>query len=100
MSSCRYTVLPIKEVSSPRSEILSPSESRYIDAPPSSEMSSSYITSCVSPDVMEGYLDGAILKPGRGAVFFYACSFLPIWNDLLAMVTVSSYLPCACVQAF
>ena len=89
MSSCRYTVLPIKEVSSPRSEILSPSESRYIDAPPSSEMSSSYITSCVSPDVMEGYLDGAILKPGRGAVFVRACSLLHIWRDIIAMVTVS-----------
>ena len=79
MSSGGYTSLPIKEVLSPRSEISSPAGSRDSDAPPSSEIYSYSTASCVIPDIMEGYLAGVILKPGGGAVFFYACSFLPIW---------------------
>ena len=94
-SSVGYISFPIKEVSSPRSEILSPDESRSSDAPPHNEMSSFSTGSYVSRNVMEGYSADAILKPGGGAVFFRACSFLPIWRDLLTMVTVSSSLPCA-----
>ena len=90
-----YISLPIKEVSLPRSEISSLAGSRASGALPSSEMSSSSIASCVSPDVMEGYSSGAILKPDGGAVFFRAFIFLTIWCDLLAMVTVSSSLSCS-----
>ena len=96
MSSGGYKSLPIKEVSLPRSEILSLTGSIASGASPSSEMSSYSTASCVSLDVIEGYSSGAILKPGGGAVFVRACSFLPIYRDLLAMVTVSSSLTCAC----
>ena len=78
----------------PRSEISSSAGSISSDALPSSGMYSSSTTSFVSPDCMEGYSAGAILKPGRGAVFVHAFSFLPIWRYMIAMVTVSSYLPC------
>ena len=37
---------------------------------------------------MEGYLDGVIFKPGRGAVYVRACSFLPIWHDLRVEVII------------
>ena len=57
-------------------------------------MSSPSTDYCVSTDVIEGSSAGDILKPGGGAVFIRACSFLPIWRDLLAMVAVSSSLPC------
>ena len=92
-SSGGYTSLPIKTVLSPRSEISPPSRSRARDYPPSIDVYSSSSDYCVSPDVMEGSLASAILKPEGGAVFFRVCSFLPICSDLLAMVPVSSYLP-------
>ena len=69
MSSGGYTSPPIKEVSLPSGEISYLAGSRASDAPPSSELSSSSEDYCVCPDVMEGFLSGAILKPGRGAVF-------------------------------
>ena len=94
-SSGRCTSLPTKEVSLPRREILSSSGSRYSDYLPSSDMISSSTASCISHDLIEEASAGAILKPGRGAVFVCACSFLTIWRDLLAMVTVSSSLTCA-----
>ena len=93
-----YKLFPIKEVLSPRNEILSPAGSRSSDALPSSDIFSSWTASCVSPNVMEGCSDGDILKPDGGAVFVRACIFLPIWRDQLAMVVVSSYLPCACAK--
>ena len=68
--SVRYTPLTIKGVSLPRSEISSPDGSISSDSPPSSEIHSFLSASCGSLDVMEGYLDGAILKPGVGTVFF------------------------------
>ena len=95
MSSGGYTSLLIKEVSSPRSEILSPAGSRSSNDPPIIELSSSSAASCASTDVMEGYLSGYILKPDGVAVFDRVFGFVPIWRDLLAMVTVSSYLPYA-----
>ena len=70
------------------SEISSLAWSRASGDPPSSDISSSSTASCVSPDVMEGYLAGAILKPGGGTVFVRIFSFLPIWHDLLEMVTI------------
>ena len=79
---------------------MSPSGSRASDDPPSSEMSSPSTYSFVSPDVMEGSSVGDILKPGKGAVFFHACSFLPIFRDLLAILAVSSSLPCAVCKIF
>ena len=72
--------------------MLYPAGSRASDDPPSSEMSSSSTSSCVSPDVMEGYWAGANLKSGGGNVF--VCVFS---SDLLAMVTISSSLPFPCV---
>ena len=84
-----------KEVFPSRIDISSPAGSRASDAPPSSDMSSYSTYYCVSPDVMEGYLDGAILKPIGGAVCVSACILLPIWIDLLEMVNVSSSLPFA-----
>ena len=100
MSSCGCTALPNKEFLLPRSEISSSSGSRAIDAPPSSEISSYSTASCVSPDVTEGSSYGAILKPGGGAVFVCDYSSLRIWRHLLAMVAVSSSLPCALAYAF
>ena len=44
----------MKEVTSPRGEILSPAESRASDALSSSEMSSSSTAYFVIPDVIEG----------------------------------------------
>ena len=78
------------------SDILSLAWSRAIDDPPSSEISSSSTSSCVSPDVMKGYSAGAILKPGGGTVFVCDHSFLPILRGLLAVVAVSSSLTGAC----
>ena len=70
------------------SEISSPDGSRASDAPPSSGMSSSLKDYCVRPDLMKGCSSSALLKPGRGAVFFRAFSFVPILRDLLAIITV------------
>ena len=95
-SSGGYTPLPIKEVSLHRSEISSPAGSRASGAPPSSDMSSSSTAYCIYPDVMEGSSAVAILKPDRCAVLVRVYSFLLIWHYLLKMVTISSYLPCAC----
>ena len=44
------------------------------------------MVSCVSPDVMEVSLYGAVLKPCEGDVFVRVCCFLPIWRDLIVMV--------------
>ena len=75
---------------------MSPAGSISSDAPPSIEISSSSTYYCVSPDITERYLAGAILKPGGGSVFVYDGSLLPICHDLIAMVTVSLSLTCAC----
>ena len=87
---------PNKEVSLPKSEILSPAGSIVMDSLHISEVYSSSAASLVSPGLMEGYSGGFILKPGRGAVFVHVFSFLSICRDLVVMVTVSSYLPCDC----
>ena len=79
----------LKRFRKPRSEISSPAGSRASYSPPSSDSSSFSTASCVSPDIMEGYFSGAILKPGGGAAFVHVCSLLPIWRDLLVMVTIS-----------
>ena len=93
-SSGGCTSITDKEVLLLRSEILSYDGSRASDAPPSIEMSSSLTASCLIPDVMDGSSDGDILKHGGGTVFVRDFNFLPIWRDLLAMVAVSSSLPC------
>ena len=86
---------PIKEVLLPRIEISSPAGSITKDAQPISEVSSYSASSCVIPDVREGYLACDMLKPDGGAVFVHFCSFLLICRDLLAIVTISSSLSCA-----
>ena len=97
ISSCGCTSLPTKEVSSPRSEISYSAGSRASDATSISEISLSSTTSCVSLDAMERSSAGSILKP-VGGDFFLACRLLPIWRDLLAMFTISSYTLCLCVS--
>ena len=49
---------------------MSPARSNATDTTPRSGVSSSSIASCVSPDVMERSLPGAILKLAGGSVFF------------------------------
>ena len=75
-SSVWYTSLPIEEASLPRSEILSPAGSTYSDNLPNSEVYLSSADSCVSPNLIEGYSTGAILKPGGGTflVFVFVSS--------------------------
>ena len=37
--------------------------------------------------MMLHYLAGALLRPWRDYVFVHACNLLPIWRDILEMVT-------------
>ena len=73
-----------------------PAGSRFRNALPSNKESSYSEASCVTPDVIRGSLDVAMLKPYRGVVFVCVRGFLPICCDILAMGTVLSSLPCAC----
>ena len=90
-----YTSPPVKEALSPRIQISSPVGYRSMDDVPSSEASSYSASYWLSTDVMEGYLVGTILKSGGEYFFVHDCSFLPIWCDLIVIVTVSLTLTCA-----
>ena len=73
-----YTPPPVIEASLPSREISYPAGSIARDDPPSSEASSSSATSRLIPELIEGYLSGTILRPGRDTVFVCAFNFPPI----------------------
>ena len=84
---------PIREASLCKREILSPDGSRSRDDPPSIQSSWYSEASWVRPEVIEGYFAGVIFRHGVDAIFVRACNFLPIWCDILAMVTFLSSFP-------
>ena len=82
-----YSLPLVRYQFSLRRKISPPDGSRARYVLPNSEASSSSAASLVIYEIIEVYLVGALLRPWGDYVFIHACNLLPIWRDILEMVT-------------
>ena len=82
-----YSLPLVRYQLSLRRKISPPDGSRARYVLPNIEASSSSSAFLVIYEIIEVYPAGALLRPGEDYVFVHACNLLPIWRDILEMVT-------------